>query len=633
MSAIVGIVRFDGAPASAAAVERMGNVLAHRGPDRRRYSIFGAVGLGHCLMQVNAEDVHEAQPLWDDAGEVALVADMRLDNRDEVAAETGIGPEALPDLADSALLLAAYRHWGEACVEHLIGDFAFAIWDARSRALLLGRDPMGQRGVFYHHAPGFVAFASEARALWAVEGVPRRLSEEAIGRQLLHPVDPSHGKTLYEGIAHVPGATLIRFGPDGEAVTRIYWTPHAAPEHLGRDEAYYIDAYRTVLEEAVACRVRRLTRPPGLLFSGGFDSGAIAALAGPIVATKGRRVIAVASVLAEDDPRKERDARAAVEAWRDRPFLDVRYHVRGKEGPFTDLTASFLAGGSYRRRGLYGTVAAAGVRLVMDGMGGDTTLHVRAPAMLGRILRRGHVVRFVRELVARRRATARSWRALWLIDTIPALLPHRALVGLHAARRGFRPIWQTRPIRAAFAHALFARGAIDPKRLRQPAVTHLRWRARWLHLLRKAAAGAPAQATLAASQGLEFTRPFHDTRVVELALAIPESLQLKRGVERYLARLALGDRLPRRLLDRPPGNDAEDPDLFRAAREGAAAALAEARTLDRCECLSRYIDFDSVEAMIATADESRPADHARLQVAARAILLARFIAWFDGSNR
>jgi asparagine synthase (glutamine-hydrolysing) len=252
--------------------------------------------------------------------------------------------------------------------------------------------------------------------------------------------------------------------------------------------------------------------------------------------------------------------------------------------------------------------------------------------MLGRILRRGRAARFIRELIARRRATGRSWRALWLIDTIPALLPLRALAGLHAARRGFRPIWRTRPINAAFAGELFARRAIDPRRLRQPAVTHLRWRARWRHLIGKTAAGAPGQAALAASLGLEITRPFHDKRVVELALAIPEALQLKHGLERYLARSVLGDRLPRRLLDRPPGNDAEDPDLFRAAREGAPAALAEARALDRGGRLSRYVDFDRVEATIAQADESRLADHARLHVAARAIVLARFIAWFDRSN-
>lgn len=635
MSAIFGIVGFDGAPAPTAAVERMGKVLAHRGPDRQRSSVVGSVGFGHCLMRVNAEDIHEAQPLWEDSAQVALTADIRLDNRDEIAARTGIPPDALPDMPDSALLLAAYRHWGEACAEHLVGDFAFAIWDARCRSLLLGRDHMGQRGVVYHHGPDFIAFASEAKALWAVEGVPRRLSENAIGRQLLHPVDPSGGETLYEGIAQVPGGTLIRFGSEGEAVARTYWTPHAGAQHLGRDEAYYLDAYRSVLEEAVTCRVRRLTRPPGLLFSGGFDSGAIAALAGPIVAAKGRRVIAVASVLAEDDPRKTRDARAAVEAWRDHPFLDLHYHVRGEEGLFTDLEARFLTDGgtAYRRAALYGIAAATGARLVMDGMGGDYTLHVRAPAMLGRILRRGRAVRFARELIARRRATDRSWRDLWLIDTIPALLPLHVLSGLHAARRGFRPIWRTRPINATFAGELFARRAIDPKRLRQPAVTHLRWRARWLHLLGKATMGAPSQATLAAAQGLEFTRPFHDKRVVELALAIPESLQFKHGVERCLARSALGDRLPRHLLDRPPGNDAEDPDLFRAARDGASVALAEARALDHDGRLSRYIDFDSIEMTISAADEGRLADHARLYVAARAIVLARFIAWFDSSNR
>jgi len=635
MSAIFGIVRFDGAPVPPREIERMGNMLAHRGPDGRRTMVGGNMAMGHCLLRVNTEDFLEAQPIQD--GDLTLVADLRLDNREALAAAIGITESALCDLPDSAVLLAAYRHWGADCVDYLLGDFAFAIWDARAHSLLLGRDPMGQRGVYYHHNGSFFAFASEIKALWAVEGVPRQLSEVGIGRRLLFPIDPPLGTTLYESIALLPGGTLLQLDDAGALSLRSYWVPGAGAEHVGHDESYYLDAYRRVIEEAVACRVRRLIRAPALLFSGGFDSGSIAALAGPIVAAQGRRIVAVSSVLAEGEQRAVNDARAAAEAFRHYPFIDLHYYVRGEESIFSDIEASFAAtddsaGTAYVRRGLYRIAAESRARLVLDGHGGDYTVNVNARAMLGRILRRGHFRRFVREFRARMRTTGRTALQLWRYEVVPALAPLRALAAVESLRRGIKPIWQTRPVNDAFARSMFDRGAIDASRLRQPMPVHNRWRERWLHLLRKVVAQPPAQATLAAAHGLELSRPFHDKRVVELGLAIPESLQFKEGLERYLARHAFADILPARLLARGPGNDAEEPDLFRMANESASAALAEARALDRDGRLSRYMDFDRLGEMIAGADESRMADHRRLHVATRVIALARFIAWFERNN-
>jgi asparagine synthase (glutamine-hydrolysing) len=637
MSAIFGILRFDGQPVAARELDRMGNILAFRGPDGRRTLVADNIGLGHCLLRVNVEDWHEAQPIQD--GDVTLVADMRLDNREALAAEIGVAAADLREMPDSALLLAAYRHWGESCADHLLGDFTFAIWDARARVLLIGRDHMGQRGLFYHHGDGLFVFATDVKALWAVEGVPRRLSEEALGRRLLLAVDRAPGETFFDQITALPNATVLRIDGGGAVTSSSYWEPHAAPEHLGQDEAYYLAAYRRIIEEAVACRVRRLIRAPALCFSGGFDSGSIAAFAGPIVASQGRRVIAIASALAEGEHRPAvRDARAAVESFRPYPFLDLHYYVRGAdEGVFDDLETSFdtthnTVGTLYVRRGIYRIAAAAGARLVMDGHGGDYTVNVRPGAMLGRILRRGQLLRFAREFRMRLRTTGDPALRLLRNDVLPALLPLRAIAAIASLRHGTTPAWRRGAIADDFARSLFASGAVDSSRVRGDYPVHHRWRERWLHLLRKSASGPSAQSTLAATHGLEFTRPFHDKRVVELGLALPESVQFGDGHDRYLARRALRDILPASLLARAPGNDTEDPDFFHMASVGAPAALAEARELDRDGKLSRYVDFDRLESMITRADEARRPDHQRLMVANLTITLARFVAWFDRNN-
>ncbi|MEI9992993.1 MAG: asparagine synthase-related protein [Rhizomicrobium sp.] len=637
MSAIFGILRFDGGEVSSRDLERMANTLAHRGPDGRRSVGGGVVGLGHCLLRVNQEDLFEAQPLCDREADLTLVADCRIDNRETLATAFGIGAAELRDMPDSALVLQAYKKWGEDCAEQLLGDFAFAIWDGRRRTLLLGRDHMGQRCQFYHHGKDFIAFATEIRALWALGGVPHELSADQIGKSLLNAVDISTGKTLFDGIGLLPGGTTLRVEESGAATLRRYWEPRAAAEHLGRDEAHYLAAYREVLEEAVACRVRRLTRPPALCFSGGFDSGSIAALAGPIVAARKRKIIAVASVLEEGETRMVRDARAAVEAFRVFPFLDIRYFIRRDETIFADIEESFAmvdgAGGTrYVKRGLFRIAAAAGARLVLDGHGGDYTVNVRAGHMLGRMLRRGKLRRFAREFRMRMRATRRSGFEVLRQDVVPALLPLNAIAAVFSLRRKSAQVWLERPINEALARDLFARGAADPARLRVNYPVYNRWRDRWLHLLRRFSASTPAHAQLAAAHGMDLSRPFHDKRIVELGLALPEDLQFRNGLERYLARRTLGALLPARLLASGPGNDAEDPDMFRAANGSAAQALAEVRKLDHDGRLSRFFDLDKLGAMLAGVEETRKADHFRLSLAANAIAMARFVAWFERSN-
>ena len=184
MSAIFGILCFDGGEVSPGELERMGNTLAHRGPDGRKFVVNDPVGLGHCLMRVNREDAFERQPLIDREASLTLVADCRIDNREQLSSEFGLSADTR-DMPDSAFILAAYKKWGENCAEHLLGDFAFALWDAREKKLVLGRDHMGQRCVHYHHGKNFFAFATEIKALWAVPDVPRELSEIALAKYLL----------------------------------------------------------------------------------------------------------------------------------------------------------------------------------------------------------------------------------------------------------------------------------------------------------------------------------------------------------------------------------------------------------------------------------------------------------------
>src|SRR4051812_10394615 len=220
MSAICGVVRFDGGEVSPRCAERMTRAMKHRGADGIETVELGRLALGHCLMRVNREDVHEAQPIV--ARDAVLVADLRLDNREELGAALGIADTDLATLPDSEVLLAAWRRWGADCARHLLGDFAFAVWDRASGTLLLGRDHMGQRVIHYHLGDGFLAFATELGGLFAADDVPRRLNEDELARRLLMSTERVEGEQVYADLHPLPGGTTLRLGPDGKAAMDRY---------------------------------------------------------------------------------------------------------------------------------------------------------------------------------------------------------------------------------------------------------------------------------------------------------------------------------------------------------------------------------------------------------------------------
>src|SRR5262249_44415654 len=151
MSGIVGVLHLDGAPIEPGLLERLTASLAFRGPDAQKIWLGGHVGFGHTLLKTTEEAEHEAQPFRLD-GRTWIVADAGVDaRRDLIAALGARGQEPPAGLAatDVELLLRAYLAWGEGCVEHLLGDFAFAVWDGPRNRLFCARDHMGVKPFYY----------------------------------------------------------------------------------------------------------------------------------------------------------------------------------------------------------------------------------------------------------------------------------------------------------------------------------------------------------------------------------------------------------------------------------------------------------------------------------------------------
>jgi len=613
MSAIFGILRFDGGEVSARDLERMGNTLAHRGPDGRKFVVDGAIGLGHCLMRVNNEDLFEAQPLRDRAADLTLVADCRIDNREELAEAFGLNAELIRDMPDSVFILRAYKTWGEDAAEHLLGDFAFAVWDGRAKKLVLGRDHMGQRNVFYHKGDNFFAFASEIKGLWAVADVPRKLLDEEIARFFFKTIGQRpEGGTLYAGILGIPGGTTAVVFQDGTFRSHDYWEPRPDPAQENRDEIYYVEQYRKILTEAVACRLRRLTGPAALLNSAGFDTAAIAGLAEPVVAAQGRKLISLSWIGSQANLAAGGDLRPWLDACRRvMPHLDICEISREGENPLAGIERKFLQNDgpvhSYTGTSflLYAEAAAAGVRLIMDGFGGDYTLNPRGFGALARHLRNGQLRRFLAELRPHLRETGESLWQMVKGEIILMLLPQSLVRWQRQVRR-----------KGTYARLGLARQDITAMRARIRYVAN--------KIRRDFAAGG---AVAAAARGLDLTRPFHDKRVVELGFAIPEDLYVKNGLNRYLARVALADVYPPEFQTRGRKNEGVVGDDLAILDTATPELLVEAGRLAKSAKLVGYFDFERARRLLRSGTNS-----AQKSAAMSALLTASFIAWFGGTN-
>lgn len=278
MSGICGVLMFEEATSSLAPILAR---LEQRGPDGTREWSDGGVALGHALLATTPEALVEQLPFSDSASGCTITADARLDNRDAMIGALDLSGETRT-IGDGELILRAYLKWGGDCPKHLLGDFAFVIWDARRQRLFCARDQMGMRQLIYHHAPGrLFAFASDAEALVAHTGVPKRINEGRIADYLDDLEGLDFTSTFFDNIFRLPPAHVLTVDASG-VTTRRYWILKPGTElRLGSDKAY-ADAFLEVFTTAVQCRLRS-AGPVGAMLSGGMDSGSIAAIAAKLL--------------------------------------------------------------------------------------------------------------------------------------------------------------------------------------------------------------------------------------------------------------------------------------------------------------------------------------------------------------
>ncbi|HMH50412.1 MAG TPA: asparagine synthase-related protein [Candidatus Acidoferrum sp.] len=532
MSGIVGFLNLNGAPIDRALLWRMTHDMEFLGPDAQEIWADGCVGLGHAMFRTTFEAAHEKQPYSLDQ-QIWITADARIDGRRELIDKlVRKGRIVGHDVPDAELIVYAYHVWGDGCVDHLIGDFAFAIWDRPKRRMFCARDHFGVKPFFYVRTQREFIFSNTLASLRLHPLVSDALNDTAVVDFLLFERNSYVDRTTFRDILKLPPAHTLVLSAEGAGGSRRYWSlPLDTRIRYSRREEY-IDHFRSILSVAVADRLR--VPRVSISMSGGLDSPSIAATARAVGGTELRAFTMVYDHLMPDS---ERHYSGLVAKHLDIPIhyqvVDAyKLYERWKEPGFMrpePIHAPLdVIGRDVIRR------ASADARVILRGDGGDP-LFIPSGRRLATLLASGRLLTIAES-------------AAWLWRTTRRFPP----MGFRTAlTRGVRrrtdgeapPEWLNARLQAELD--IRARMSRD---WRVKDVEHPRFEAYnslidpyWAWCFEQEHSGALGERA-------EMRYPLFDLRIVEFAIGIPP---IPWCVEKNLLRAAMRGALPNEVLRRP----------------------------------------------------------------------------------
>jgi asparagine synthase (glutamine-hydrolysing) len=539
-------VQFDGRLVDDAELHRLTDRLAHRGPDGAGYRLFGRAGLGHRRLAI-IDLAGGAQPLGNEDGSVWVSFNGEIYNYQDLQQQLEARGHVFRTRSDTEVIVHAYEEWGEACVEHFRGMFAFAIWDDTRQTLFLARDRLGIKPLVYWHTQQRFCFASELQALEELDVPPRSVDLEAIDYYLELLYIPSP-RTIYQGVCKLPPAHTLTLSADGRVSLHRYWALHFNTEQ-DRPAQEWLERVQGALEEAV--RLHLIADVPvGALLSAGLDSSTVVAVMSRVQPTSPHTF----TIALEDDEYNEAPGAREVasllstEHYQQLVHLDAQQLlptiVRHHGEPFADSSAvpTFAVCALARQH----------VKVALSGDGGDEAF-AGYPWLLGLMdqfeLPSRSVGTTLKRLVRR---ALRGWP--WLQDQID---PLRLLQRVRSCfdGRGRRELWRAR-------WAVVAR---ERPSLLVPTLPELRGldlcaQVQLLDYRWYLPDDVLAKVDIASMcHGLEVRVPLLDHCLVELAAHLPAALKYRARdngqpggtVGKHVLRQILGRYLPPAVANRP----------------------------------------------------------------------------------
>jgi asparagine synthase (glutamine-hydrolysing) len=390
MSAIWGIINKKGKPIDQQLVDSIFTSIAHRATDGKGLWIEQNVALGHCLLKVHPQQDFENQP--EQLSDLIITADARLDNRSELAVKFGLDRAQLSETPDSTLLLMAYRHWGNECVQHMEGEYAFTIWNKQTQQLFAATDNIGFRPFFYYDSPDQFIFCSEIKGVVAAKPLPNYFEEESLIEYFYRKGSPN--KTYNKEIFALCGGNTLTL-KDGKIDIHKYWTLESTGKYRFKKDEEWYDCTRELVYKAIENRLNPDV-PTGITLSGGLDSTSIACILSELLAKKNKPLYAFSSVLPVDYKGIEKDERHYIElVGKHCPNIIQTYVEAPGVGPITNIEEAFEIEETfpnsffYMDKALLNAASNHHIRNLYTGFGGDFWLSWKGNRAVYELIRSG----------------------------------------------------------------------------------------------------------------------------------------------------------------------------------------------------------------------------------------------------
>ena len=608
MSLIFGRWNFDGKSVHHD-LNLMSQELDHWNPDNKGLWEEGGLGLGHHHLINTPESQHEKQPYCHSHTQTIITADARIDNRKYLLKSFDISVEYSNKTSDDQLILEAYLKWGIDCTSHLLGDFAFVIWDDQKKRLFCARDHLGCKPFFYKLLTrSNFTFASHLRGLLPVSGKILNPNYSFIASTLT-AIIPDRKDTCYVEIKRLPPAHSIVVTQDKFKIQK-YWQPDSSKRTKLSNDADYLEAFTEKLESAITRRSRSLF-PIGVQLSGGLDSSGIAAMVQKTCMHKPQSVIAFTHGISEYGRRFYPHIKDEVLfAKRVAEYTGIEQHVivtddlsdygelaqkqvelNGGVTGFNFTESSYLIGKA---------ATAHGIRTMFSGFPGDEGVTTHCSNLLPYLSRnfrvRNHITELYRLFGLDPRMYLRLVKGILheiaehyypkekstpKKSTLRKTMVNMEWLSLHPnIEKELRTAEMFRPDRAnfSFSEDLWGRILSDwlPMRMETENTASLAWKT-------------------------ETVYPLADIELLDFFASIPISQKMRKGVSRWIFRQSMEGLLPKEIQWRKDKQYSPLPAVFALMRKGEGHLK---NIIEKSEKMNYNVPFVDYQKLRSTLHES-----------------------------
>lgn len=636
MSAITGIMQLNHIPVSVKdgtgllnAFLRFPADLIHSWHDQRAF-------LGCHAQWVTPESIKEHLPYHDRMRELVITSDAILDNREELFEKLQINAADQHVMTDSQLILLAYEKWGEQSPKHLLGDFAFMIWDQKNRKLFGARDLLGCRTLYYYKDPSRFAFCTLMQPLLTLPYVNNDWNREWLAEFLALPrmyESTDVHATVYRDILQVPPAHSIAVTEKGAGIQRYGRLTDTEPLHYKKDSDYE-EAFRDIFGKAVRARTRTYKNVSSHL-SGGLDSGSVASYASKHLKSQGKTLYTYSYVpeddfvdwtaknsFADERPYIQETVRHAgnikdhyLDFKGKSPYTEINVWLELLEIPYKYFEASFWV------RGFYEQARDAGAGIMLTGSRGNYTISW-GPALdyYATLLKRGkwHLLQKEMKLFSEIKKIGRKRLLSLIVNRAAARYkgtshyedPAIIAPGFASEMKIYEKISQ----RSSLAMA-GPRDAIEARRYQMES-------------LAIPAKNGNLATKLSLAYGLWERDPTCDPRVVRFCLSVPFDQYVQHGVDRSLIRRATKGLLPDKVRLNQTSRGIQAADWIHRMAPHWNSFLAELDELASDQEAGEYLNISFIKDVLTKlGNHPNPKDafNKNIRFAMRSLIFYRFL--------